>query len=754
MMDERWSGIRCYRFGAYVLDLHRSRLWRHDLAVPVTPKVLDVLGVLVERAGQVVPKDELLRLVWPETVVEENNLARNISNLRKVLQERRDQHEYIVTVPGQGYRFVAPVTVWPTPASSVGSSGSIAGLKRAFAPMGAPRARAAVLTVPILLALAWAAQPWFGGRGGSGPEAEVNTRRLYRTTFGGGLDQNPSWAPDGQWLVYASDQWGDTEIVKQAVGDPAPLRLTTSPGADWQPAWSPDGQRIAFRSERQGGGIFVMPAGGGPATRLTESGFRPQWSSSGRWVLFASSHTERPRPGVWIVEAGGGRPRPLRPDVLGAVEVIHATWHPREDAVSVWGQRDGESILLTVPPQVGDPVASAIGRDVRDRLEKLALRPMAFTWARSARFLYLEGESDGVRNVWRISVDPGTLALTGGPERLTIGPGHDTGLALSPDGRRLALTVRTSRTRLWQFPFDTRTATLAGVPEPVTSGGVGAYDAAATGDGRKLAFRAVRGNRMEVWQQELTGGGPPQLLLTSTDRLTSPRWSRDGTMLAYARGDAIKTVRPRDIVLLRASSGEEQILEVPGEFTIVPDDWGRDGTTILGACRHPGSAMMGTCLLRLTESRTVGSVRLIAADPRRTLICQRFSPDERWISFMAVDRSARNQSTLYVMPSIGGEWIQMTDGLAYDDKPRWSADGRTLLFLSDRGGMLNLWGQRFDPDAGRPLGQAFQVTDLGDPARLVSPHLAMSEIAVAADRVFLPVTESSAAVWMLEDVDR
>ena len=76
----------------------------------MTPKTADVLRVLIERRGEVVDKSDLLHFVWPNTVVEENNLARHISTLRKILQERRGQHDIISTIPGHGYMFVAPVT--------------------------------------------------------------------------------------------------------------------------------------------------------------------------------------------------------------------------------------------------------------------------------------------------------------------------------------------------------------------------------------------------------------------------------------------------------------------------------------------------------------------------------------------------------------------------------------------------------------------------------------------------------------------
>ena len=97
-------------FDGYRLDLVRRQLLSADgAAVPLMPKATETLVHLVTCAGQTVSKEELLRVVWPNTIVEENNLTQNISALRKALGEKSGEHRFIVTVPGQGYRFVAPV---------------------------------------------------------------------------------------------------------------------------------------------------------------------------------------------------------------------------------------------------------------------------------------------------------------------------------------------------------------------------------------------------------------------------------------------------------------------------------------------------------------------------------------------------------------------------------------------------------------------------------------------------------------------
>jgi DNA-binding winged helix-turn-helix (wHTH) protein/pimeloyl-ACP methyl ester carboxylesterase len=98
-----------YRFGPFHLDLRERRLSRGGDVIPLRLKVFDTLRVLVEHAGRLVTKQELLDTVWPETTVEENNLNHNVSVLRKALGDRATGQEYIETVPRVGYRFVAAV---------------------------------------------------------------------------------------------------------------------------------------------------------------------------------------------------------------------------------------------------------------------------------------------------------------------------------------------------------------------------------------------------------------------------------------------------------------------------------------------------------------------------------------------------------------------------------------------------------------------------------------------------------------------
>lgn len=91
------------------MDAANRLLLRQTETVPIPPKVFDLLLALVERSGQVVEKEELMRLLWPDTVVEDNNLTVSMSALRKVLGDGKDGLRFIETIPRRGYRFVAPI---------------------------------------------------------------------------------------------------------------------------------------------------------------------------------------------------------------------------------------------------------------------------------------------------------------------------------------------------------------------------------------------------------------------------------------------------------------------------------------------------------------------------------------------------------------------------------------------------------------------------------------------------------------------
>jgi DNA-binding winged helix-turn-helix (wHTH) protein len=102
-----------YEFGPFRVDSEKEILLRAGEPIPLQPKTFQILLVLVRHNRELVTKDDLMKTVWPDTFVEETNLSRNIFMLRKALGESPQDHQYILTVPGRGYRLAENVRLVP-----------------------------------------------------------------------------------------------------------------------------------------------------------------------------------------------------------------------------------------------------------------------------------------------------------------------------------------------------------------------------------------------------------------------------------------------------------------------------------------------------------------------------------------------------------------------------------------------------------------------------------------------------------------
>ena len=99
------SANNFYEFESFQVDARRRLLFREGQPIPVTPKAFDILLGLVQSGGRIIRKNELMSMVWPNCFVEEGNLAQNIFLLRRILGEQKNEHKFIITIPGVGYRF-------------------------------------------------------------------------------------------------------------------------------------------------------------------------------------------------------------------------------------------------------------------------------------------------------------------------------------------------------------------------------------------------------------------------------------------------------------------------------------------------------------------------------------------------------------------------------------------------------------------------------------------------------------------------
>ncbi len=116
-MPMKKGGI--FRFGDFQVDVLARTVRRQDTLIPLNRRAFDVLLYFVHDPGRVLSKDELLKNVWPDAFVDENSLAQSISVLRKALEEKPGENNYIVTLPGRGYQFISPVEVVTPPSGTL-----------------------------------------------------------------------------------------------------------------------------------------------------------------------------------------------------------------------------------------------------------------------------------------------------------------------------------------------------------------------------------------------------------------------------------------------------------------------------------------------------------------------------------------------------------------------------------------------------------------------------------------------------------
>jgi DNA-binding winged helix-turn-helix (wHTH) protein len=434
---QREQSTPFYEFGPFRVDSVKYVLTRDGEVVPLSLKAFEILLALIQNRGQVLEKNELLQRVWPDTVVEENNLARNISALRKALDEQPNEHHYILTVPGRGYRFVASVrevdgaseefmalqtngygskadadaALYPLNGAEIAPGPAINEASEGLEALNGkilPRNRWTIIALAALATLTIAILAIFPISRRSQDDSPPPQPKLWQLTFDAGLESEPSWSPDGRMIAYSSDRSGNFDIWVQPVGEGNPVRVTTSDAHDWQPDWAPEGNRLVFRSERDGGGLFVTPVLGGKERKVSSFGSSPRWSPDGAQILFYSSPLQTTEiPKIYLVGLDGKPPREVMADFLPKFGFFRLAWRPDGKHLSLWGwSRQDKWTFWTVPLDGGPPAKSEIDPKVEERITEASVTLTDFLWSPSGQTLYFEGTSQSVRNLWKVEVDP------------------------------------------------------------------------------------------------------------------------------------------------------------------------------------------------------------------------------------------------------------------------------------------------------------------------------------------------------------
>jgi Tol biopolymer transport system component/DNA-binding winged helix-turn-helix (wHTH) protein len=758
-------------FESFEADLHSHELRKHGSLLRLPGQSFQVLTMLLERRGELVTREGFRAALWPtDTFVDfDHGLHAAVSRLREVLGDSAESPHLIETLPRRGYRFIGTLEekgALDSPEKEQVASGLAD--QAELSPAGIRRRVLRYLIVSVTAALLIGAA-FFLIYEKLHSIAPLSQRALTRVTFDRGLQFGATWSPDNRFIAYSSDRGGKFDIWVQQVTGGDPVQITKSPGHNWQPDWSPDGKYIVYRSEDGEGGLFIIPTLGGVGSerKIAPNGYYPRWSPDGSQILFQTNQVPRVNH-FGVVRLDGSEPHEVLTEFVAkhGISPKSAAWHPDGKRISVWiwdadAMNRPVPTFWTVPVAGGQGTKSEIDPQILKQLGGVSVRSndesdkdFKFSWTPSGRAILFEHTFRGVRNLWKMTVDPQTLRALA-IERLTTGSGLDTEFALSADGRKIAFTAESDQVQAWLFPFDATRGRLTGIGRAVTSPGMEAAQPSLSRDGKKLAFGALRAGKWELWEKSLVDGREARIAADDYFR-ESPQWSPDGTRLVYGKAKSIgPDGNQSQLVVWSAESRGEEPLTAPSDLAMSVSDWSSDGKQLLVAQQTSDAHRTQISAVSVPVYNSAPASRKIVSMPGYYLFQPNVSPDGRWIVFNAMkDQSTRSESTLYVMPATGGPRTRITDGKHWADKPRWAPDGKTLYFVSSRGGFFNVWGMHFDSARGIVVGDPFRITAFDSLALMVPNVLSAVNMSLTQDTLVLTMEQVSGGIWVLNDVDQ
>jgi len=499
------------------------------------------------------------------------------------------------------------------------------------------------------------------------PSREPLASNLRKLTFGPGLEDEPTWSPDGKFLAYTTDERGNLDVVVQPLAGGQPLRIAGNDADEAQPAWSPDGSKIAFVSSQdrggrihsvlaagaltaflagRGGDVFVAPALGGAAAKLVENGYFPAWSPDGKKIVFSSERAGKWD--LWVVSSDGGSPKRLTDD--SDID-YQPSWSPDGRWIAYGSGTAAHFDLRVVPAGGGAP------RRV-DSGTSWVLRP---AWSSDGRSLIYSGEREGLVSVWRLRMSGPEASAS--PERVTVGPGADVAPAIDRGGRVAFATVGGSPD-IWEWSLS------SGALRQVTSETGMESNARLSPDGKSMLFASDRGGTRGAWSLDLADRTPARLTRGENESFSFTRWSPDGKRILFQR-EGRMWIQPLGGLTARDTG-------IRG----MTASWSPDGSRIAFSS-GPHFLHQEICVMPGAggEPRPLTSWGRYSTWPS-------WSPDGSQIVYQLERDGARH---LWMVSSAGGESRQLTTGDSEESHPEWSPrDPDRILFLRDHSRLFTL----------------------------------------------------------------
>lgn len=562
-----------YRFGPYDFDASSGELCKNGFRLKFGGQISQILHALLSSPGEVVTREELRTLLWPDGIhVDfEHNLNKAVNRLREILGDSAEAPRFVETVPKRGYRFVAPVLRMDE------QDGQALRLSQ---PVAGSRGASGRWIVPAIAVLSVA---------GVGLAILVTQKRSAGdvhtptpVTSLPGRETSASQSPDGRQVVFVWDgSAGDNlDIYRMEIGQQDPTRLTDHPARDYSPKWSPDGSQIAFMREidPRTALVLVIPAEGGTPRQIGSVASPPQgytshaiprraltWTPGSDWVITADSTGPESPYGLVAISVRSGAKR----------ELLAAPARGRGLA-SPLVSSDGREIAF-LQGGVAHTASSLVLGSLDGSLQMAAQSrrlPVDFPWVDS--FTWGPGNKGVLVSV--ASTLDGQRVLQFYPFNSKVpealpGVGSD---AVEPDylpstGRLVFTRLDSRRSSIWSFSPNARSAP----PRQLSASTSSNMDADVSPDGTWVAFRSLRSGKPAIWISRTDGSGLRQLADIGAESYGNPRWSPDGRRIAFhARFQGKSQLYIADI------DGKNPIRTGDPSANSIFPTWSRDGKSL------------------------------------------------------------------------------------------------------------------------------------------------------------------------------
>ena len=548
--------------------------------------------------------------------------------------------------------------------------------------------------------------------------------RLSQVTFSEQIEQFPAWSPDGERLAFCREtENGKRRIIARNLDGSEERALTDGETDDIQPDWAPDGRSIVFARGRnpgrkvepndvfgayEGTDLCSLELATGRAVRLAENAANPAFSPDGSRIAFDASWAGPRR--IWIANERGRNPQQSTSDDSEAVVHVRPRWSPDGNRIVF---QNIERTKLDV--RVVDLASKRLSWITNDHVQDLAP-----AWS-STGFVYFSSYRGGGVNIWRVAVSPAGEPA-GLLQQLTTGAGQDVEPAITRDGRRLAFTILRQNADIWRLPVSPESGRPAGAPEKLIATTREDSRGAWSADGKWIAFNSDRSGDMNIWLHSMEDGSS-RPLTTGPGGDFQPNFSPDGGRVAFFSSRAgnvdvwvveTRGGRPRRLTRGPGISVNPAFSPDGERIAYLSDDEGRLEVCVMdagggGARRLTDTGVLGHFLQWTADGRFV-VFRSPSGVPRTMRVPSgggepeemaevaggahmSFSPDQSRIMDVVGHR------TLWVSPLSGGKpekVFEFEDADSRIDYPRWSPDGRWVLFDRFRPSGGDVWTMQFE----------------------------------------------------------